>query len=268
MTMKIGIAGAAGRMGRTLVEMVAASPKTSLAAGTERPGSAEIGRDLGDLAGIDAVGVKVGADPAEMFAVSDVVIDFTTPELTMTHVELAAQTGTRLVIGTTGLSADQRQAVAAAGKKTAIVFAANMSLGVNLLLGITRQVAKALDEDFDIEITEIHHRHKKDAPSGTALALGEAAAAGRGVALADVADRGRDGMTGERQRGAIGFTALRGGDVVGEHTVIFAGDGERIEIAHRATSRLIYGRGALTAALWLNDRKPGLYGMADVLGLA
>ena len=267
MTMKIGIAGAAGRMGRILIEAVAASPGAVLAAGSVRPGSAGAGRDLGELAGIGAVGIVAASDPAELFAASDAVIDFTSPALTATHLDLAAATGTPLVVGTTGFDAAQRAAMAAAAKNVAIVYGANMSLGVNLLLGITRQIAKALDEDFDIEIAEIHHRNKKDAPSGTALALGEAAAAGRGVKLDEVAERGRDGLTGERRRGAIGLTAIRGGDVVGEHTVIFAGDGERIEIAHRATSRLIYGRGAVKAALWLKDRKPGLYGMADVLGL-
>ena len=268
MTMKIGVAGAAGRMGRILVDVVAASPGATLAGGSVRPGSADDGRDIGEITGIGTLGVAATSDPAALFDASDVVIDFTSPALTMAHLELAAATATPMVIGTTGMSTDERAAMAAAGVKTAIVFGANMSLGVNLLLGLMRQVAAALDEDFDIEVVEMHHRHKKDAPSGTALALAEAAADGRGVNLDDVADRGRDGMTGERRRGAIGMAALRGGDIVGEHNVIFAGHGERIEIGHRATSRTIYGRGAVKAALWLDGQSPGLYGMADVLGLA
>ena len=213
------------------------------------------------------LGIEATGDPAELFGASDVVIDFTTPSLTLSHLDLARSTGTALVIGTTGLDDVGRAAMVSAGDDAAIVFGANMSLGVNLLLGITRQVAAALDDDFDIEIVEMHHRHKKDAPSGTALALAEAAAEGRGVTLADVADRGRDGQTGERQRGAIGLAALRGGDVVGDHTVIFAADGERIEIGHRASSREIYARGAIKAAAWAANREPGFYGMADVLGL-
>jgi 4-hydroxy-tetrahydrodipicolinate reductase len=267
MTLKIGIAGAAGRMGRILVQAVAGSPDAALAGALVRPGSAHEGHDIGEIAGLGALGIAATSDGDAMFAASDVVIDFTAPDLTMANLKLAEASATPLVIGTTGMDTRQHAAMAAAAERVAIVYGANMSLGVNLLLGLTRQVAAALDEDFDIEILEIHHRHKKDAPSGTALALGEAAAAGRAVDLDDVADRGRDGLTGERRRGAIGLAALRGGEVVGEHTVIFAGDGERLEIGHRATSRAIYGTGAVKAALWLQDRPPGLYGMADVLGL-
>jgi 4-hydroxy-tetrahydrodipicolinate reductase len=267
MSMKIGIAGATGRMGRILVEAVAGSPDAVLAGASVRPGSDHEGRDIGEIAGLGTLGVAATSDREALFAAADVVIDFTAPELTMAHLELATATATALVIGTTGMDADQRAAMAAAAERVAIVYGANMSLGVNLLLGLTRRVAAALDEDFDIEIVEMHHRHKKDAPSGTALALAEAAAAGRAVALDEVAERGRDGLTGERRRGAIGLAALRGGDIVGEHTVIFAGAGERLEIGHRATSRAIYGTGAVKAALWLKGRPPGLYGMADVLGL-
>jgi 4-hydroxy-tetrahydrodipicolinate reductase len=198
-----------------------------------------------------------------------VVIEFSAPDATAAHVALAARHGTRHVIGTTGLGETQEQAIREAARSTAIMRAANMSLGVNLLFGLTERVARALAPDaFDIEIFEIHHRHKVDAPSGTALALGQAAARGRGIDLTEVADRGRDGLTGARKPGAIGFAALRGGDVVGDHAVIFAGGGERIELTHRATDRGIYARGAVTAARWLHGRPPGLYGMADVLGLA
>ena len=267
MTLKIGIAGVAGRMGRMLVETVAGTDGIELAAGSERAESLEAGRDIGEIAGIGTSGIAVTTDPAVMFDASDVVIDFTSPETTMAHVDLAVATGTPMVIGTTGLDAGQREKLAAAGETIPLVLAANMSLGINLLLGLTRRVAAALDEDFDIEIVEIHHHHKKDAPSGTALVLAEAAAEGRGVNLDDVADRGRDGMTGARRRGDIGLAALRGGDIVGDHKVIFAGQGERIEIGHIATSRTIYSNGAVKAALWLKDRPPGFYGMADVLGL-
>ncbi len=267
MTLKIGIAGVAGRMGRMLVATVDSTAGTELAAGSERSGSPEEGRDIGEIAGIDPCGIAVTTDPAALFGTSDVVIDFTSPDTTMAHLDLAVSTGTSMVIGTTGMDAGQRDRLAAAGEKVSLVYAANMSLGINLLLGLTRQVAAALDEDYDIEIVEIHHHHKKDAPSGTALALAEAAAAGRGVNLDDVADRGRDGLTGARRRGDIGLAALRGGDIVGDHTVIFAGQGERIEIGHQATSRAIYSNGAVKAALWLQGRPPGLYGMADVLGL-
>jgi 4-hydroxy-tetrahydrodipicolinate reductase len=196
------------------------------------------------------------------------VIEFSAPEATTAHVALAAAHGTGHVIGTTGLSEAQERAIRDAAQHTAIMRAANMSLGINLLLGLTEQVARALGPAaFDIEILEMHHKHKVDAPSGTALALGEVAARGRGVKLADAAARGRDGLTGARKAGAIGFAALRGGDVVGDHLVIFAGAGERLELVHRATDRRIYARGAVVAARWLQGRPPGLYGMADVLGL-
>ena len=268
MTVRIGICGCGGRMGHMLGQVVHGRDGAVIAAGSERAGSDLIGRDLGVVLGLETLGARVTGDAVTLFANSDVVVDFTAPVSTMHHARLAAETGKGLVVGTTGLSAQEKAELARAGERAPIVFAANMSLGVNLLLGVTRKVAAALDEDFDIEIVEMHHRHKDDAPSGTALALAEAAAAGRGVDLDDVADRGRDGVTGARKRGAIGMAALRGGDVVGEHQVIFAADGERIEIGHRATDRGIFARGAIAAAIWLHGRKPGLYGMDDVLGLA
>ena len=267
MTTRIGIAGCGGRVGRLLIRTIHETPGASVAAGSVRPEDDAVGRDLGELAGIAAIGVVATGSAQALFEASDVVIDFTTPQATLDHAAIARATGTAMVIGTTGIEAAGRAELEEAAGSTAIVLAANMSLGINLLLGITRRIAAALDEDFDIEIVEMHHRHKVDAPSGTAFALARAAADGRGVALEEAADRGRYGVTGPRRRGAIGLAALRGGDVIGDHQVIFAAPGERIEIGHRASDRGIYARGAVTAALWLKDRKPGLYGMDDVLGL-
>ncbi len=265
---RIGVVGCAGRMGRALVRHIAATGGCLLAAGTEAAGHGAIGSDPGEVAGIGATGLVVSDDTDELFAVSDAVLDFTTPAATLTHAALAAQTGTPLIIGTTGLTDDQRAGLRVAALRTAIVWAPNMSLGVNLVAALTRSVAAALDHDFDIEIVEMHHRDKVDAPSGTALLLGRAAAEGRGVTLEDVATRGRDGVTGARRRGDIGFASLRGGDVVGDHSVIFAADGERIELTHRAGDRGIFARGAVRAAQWAVDAGPGFYGMSDVLGLA
>jgi 4-hydroxy-tetrahydrodipicolinate reductase len=267
--MRIGVLGCAGRMGRAVLGEVLAAEGLALAGGVESPGHPALGQDLGVLAGAEPAGVAASADAEALLAAADVVIEFSAPEATAAHAALAAERGVGHVIGTTGLSDGHERTLRDAARRTAIMRAANMSLGVNLLLGLTGQVARALGpEAFDIEILEMHHRHKVDAPSGTALALGHAAARGRGVDLSEAADRGRDGLTGARRTGAIGFAALRGGDVVGDHKVIFAGAGERIELTHRATDRRIYARGALTAARWLHGRPPGLYAMADVLGLA
>lgn len=263
----IGVVGCAGRMGQALLRLIAAAEDCRIAGGTEAPGSALLGRDLGQLIGLEACGVSVTDDAAALFAASDVVLDFTVPEATMRHVALARQSGTALVVGTTGTTPDQDAAIVEAAADAAILRAANMSLGVNLLLALTRQVAAALDEDFDIEVVEMHHRHKIDAPSGTALVLGRAAAEGRGVDHDQVAARGRDGITGARERGAIGYAVLRGGNVAGEHTVVFAADDERIELTHKAGDRAIFARGALRAARWLAGQPPGFYGMPDVLGL-
>jgi len=265
--MKIGVIGAAGRMGRMLIAEVLGHDGASLVGAVEGPGNEAIGRDAGLLAGLGDAGVAVGDDAGALFAACDAVLEFTSAGASLAHAALAASSRTIHVIGTTGLDPDQEAALAAAAQSTAIVWAPNMSLGVNLLMGLVERVAAALDDDFDIEIFEIHHRHKLDAPSGTALGLGTAAARGRGVDLDDVAIRGRDGVTGARRRGAIGFASLRAGDVVGDHSVTFAADGERIELAHRATDRRIYARGALRAALWAKHKGPGLYSMADVLGL-
>ncbi|NNE82063.1 MAG: 4-hydroxy-tetrahydrodipicolinate reductase [Silicimonas sp.] len=261
------VTGVSGRMGQMLVAEVNASEGAELVGAVERAGHDWIGSDLGQATGGVASGVKVTDDALEAFANAQIVIDFTTPEASVAHSVLTAQARAVHVIGTTGFSDDDLQKLEAAARHATIVRAGNMSLGVNLLVQLTKQVAAALDEDFDIEIVESHHRHKVDAPSGTALMLGEAAAKGRGVSLEGVSDRGRDGITGARKRGNIGFASLRGGDVVGEHDVVFAADGERIVLRHLATDRAIFARGALKAALWALGKDPGSYDMLDVLGL-
>jgi len=263
----IVVMGASGRMGRMLVQTVSQSDKASLLGVVEREGHPWVGRDLGEAMGGPHMGLKVTDDPLEVIARAHAVIDFTVPDATVETATLTAQARAVHVIGTTGFSAEHLDKIKAAARHAVIVRAGNMSLGVNLLVQLTRKVAAALDEEFDIEVVEAHHRHKVDAPSGTALMLGAAAAEGRGVLLDEVADRGRDGLTGERTRGAIGFSAIRGGDIVGEHDVIFAGAGERVVLRHVATDRAIFARGALRAALWGQDQKPGEYDMLDVLGL-
>jgi len=264
---RIGVVGCTGRMGRMLVAEIIGGEGLILAGGTASPGSANLGRDLGELAGIGAIGRTVADDTAKLLADSDVAIEFTTPAATAAHVALAAEAGTPLVIGTTALDAGQEGAIRSAAEQVPIVLAANTSLGINLLLGLVEEVAARLGPDWDIEIVEMHHRGKVDAPSGTALALGRAAAAARGVAFDAAAQRGRDGITGPRKEGAIGFAALRGGDAVGDHQVIFAGIGERLELTHRASNRAIYAKGAVRAARWLIGQSPGFYGMKQVLGL-
>ena len=264
--LRIGVTGAAGRMGTTLVRQVQATDGCAIAGAIERPGHDAVGRDAGEVAGLDALGVPIGDDPVELFAKVDAVLEFTAPDATVEHAGLAAQGKTVHVIGTTGLNSDHEKALAMAARHTAIVRAPNMSVAVNLMLALTERIAGVLGEDYDIEIVEMHHRHKVDAPSGTALGLGEAAAKGRGVSLDDVVQRARNGHTGARRAGDIGFAVLRGGDVVGEHKVVFAGDGERFEIAHKATGRQIFARGAVHAALWAHGKPPGLYSMKDVLG--
>ena len=263
----IVVTGASGRMGRMLIAEVLNSQAVTLAGALERPGHEWIGKDLGEAMGGKALGIEVGDDPLEAMANAQGLIDFTTPEATVANAAICAQARAVHVIGTTGLGDDHIAKLDAAARHATIVRAGNMSLGVNLLVQLTRKIAKALDEDFDIEIVEAHHRHKVDAPSGTALMLGEAAAEGRGVSLNEVADRGRDGITGARERGHIGFAAIRGGDIVGEHDVIFAAPGERIVLRHLATDRRIFARGALKAAIWGQGRGPGAFDMLDVLGL-
>ncbi|KAA0685118.1 4-hydroxy-tetrahydrodipicolinate reductase [Azospirillum brasilense] len=265
--MKIGVVGCAGRMGQMLVREIAATPGCTLAGGTERVGGPALGKDIGTLAGLEPLGVVAIDDAAALFAEADAVIDFTSPEASVRHAALAAQSQTVLVIGTTGIGPAQQDPIAQAATHTPIVQSPNMSLGVNLLLALVEQVGRALGDDYDIDILEMHHRNKVDAPSGTALGLGRAAAAGRGVALEDVWQKVRDGHTGVRPRGEIGFATLRGGDVIGDHTVVFAAEGERVELTHKASGRQIYAKGAVRAALWANDKQPGLYSMKDVLGM-
>ncbi|MEM7507695.1 MAG: 4-hydroxy-tetrahydrodipicolinate reductase [Pseudomonadota bacterium] len=268
MTTSIAVTGVSGRMGQMLVQAVLERDDTALSGATERPGHDWIGCDLGKAMGGAALGVIVEDDPLPVFARSQALLDFTAPAATVAHAALAAQARMTHVIGTTGLTGEDDAKIAAAARHAVVVQAGNFSLGVNLLTLLTRKVAEALDLEFDIEVVETHHRMKVDAPSGTALMLAEAAAEGRGVALQDVADRARDGITGERKPGAIGLAALRGGDVVGEHDVIFAGAGERVVLRHLASDRMIFARGAVKAALWGQTRKPGQYDMIDVLGLA
>jgi 4-hydroxy-tetrahydrodipicolinate reductase len=265
--MRVVIAGAGGRMGRALIHAVAQTRGVHLAGAVDAPDSAAIGRDAGELAGLGSNGVKVVDDLAPLLEDADGVIEFTLPSATLAFAEMTAAAGKVHVIGTTGHSAEEEAVIATAADRATIVKSGNMSLGVNLLAGLVKQVARTLDADFDIEIVEMHHNKKIDAPSGTALMLGRAAAAGRGIELPQHAVRGRDGMTGARHSGDIGFAALRGGTVVGDHSVIFAGPAERLELTHRAEDRMIFARGALHAALWARGKKPGLYTMADVLGL-
>jgi 4-hydroxy-tetrahydrodipicolinate reductase len=266
--MRIAVMGAGGRMGRELVRAIAAAPGCTVSGGTEISGSALIGVDLGTLAGLpEPLGSTITDNAEAVIASSEAILDFTSPKATASFAGLAAKAGIVHVIGTTGCDAASEAAIKGAAARATIIKAGNMSLGVNLLAALTRKVAEALGEDWDIEIVEMHHRLKVDAPSGTALMLGEAAAQGRGAKLAEKSVRVRDGHTGARKAGDIGFATLRGGSVVGDHTVIFAGDGERIELTHRAADRGIFARGAVRAAMWGKGRPPGLYTMSDVLGI-
>ncbi len=265
--MRLVVAGAGGRMGRTLVKAIADSKGFALAGALEDARSPLLGWDAGTLAGGAENGIKLVADAGPLMEKADGIIDFTAPSATLAFAALAAKAGNVHIIGTTGLSATDEAKIKDAAETAVIVKSGNMSLGVNLLAALTKRVAKTLDNSFDIEILEMHHNQKVDAPSGTALMLGRAAAEGRGIDLDRNSVRSRDGNTGARHAGDIGFANLRGGSVVGEHTVIFAGPAERIELVHKAEDRMIFARGALHAALWARTQKPGLYSMADVLGL-
>lgn len=263
----ITITGASGRMGKMLVKEVLESKSARLVGAVERVGHAWVGLDLGEAMGGSANGIIVTDDPLKAFALSQAIIDFTAPNATIEFAALAAQARAVHVIGTTGMTDQEIAALEPASRHAVIVRAGNMSLGVNILTKLVEKVSAALDDDFDIEIIESHHRHKVDAPSGTALMLGEAAAAGRGVKLADIRDGIRDGVAGARTTGNIGFASIRGGDIIGEHDVLFAAAGEQITLRHLATDRRIFARGALKAALWGQTQKPGHYDMMDVLGL-
>lgn len=265
--MKIAVMGAAGRMGLELMRAVADNRDCVLSGATEVPGSAVLGRDIGELIGRDTRGIAVSLDAAAVISKADAILDFTSPAASAAFAKQCAKSGAVHVIGTTGFDAATQSVIEEAAKSTVIIKSGNMSLGVNLLAALTKKAAAALGEDFDIEIVEMHHRLKVDAPSGTALLLGDAAAAGRGVRLSEKSVRVRDGHTGARKLGDIGFATLRGGSVVGDHTVMFAGDGERIELTHKAADRSIFAKGAVRAALWGKGRAPGLYSMADVLDI-
>jgi len=266
--MRLIVAGAGGRMGRTLTRAIADTPGAVLAGALEAPGSALLGKDAGVLAGLEANGVMLSADLWAMSENADGILDFTVPAATIANVAIAAQRGLVHIIGTTGLSASDEAVIKSVTNRAIVVKSGNMSLGINLLAALVKRVAQSLDDSFDIEILEMHHKAKVDAPSGTALLLGEAAASGRNITLQAHSARGRDGLTGPRRRGDIGFAALRGGTVTGDHSVIFAGNMERIELTHRAEDRTMFAQGALKAALWAHGKTPGLYSMADVLGIA
>jgi 4-hydroxy-tetrahydrodipicolinate reductase len=254
-------------MGRALIRALSDTDGAGLSAAIEYDGSPLIGQDAAILAGLPAGAVAIGKDGVAGIGASDAAIEFSTPAATVKHAMIAAKAGVAYIAGTTGMAECDEDVLREAAERIPVVYAANYSVGVTLLADLVRRTAGRLGPEFDIEIVEMHHRHKVDAPSGTALALGRAAAAGRGVELNDVAVRGRDGVTGAREKGTIGFAALRGGDVPGDHTVIFAGDGERLELSHRASGRDIFARGAVRAALWAIGKPPGLYTMRDVLGL-
>jgi 4-hydroxy-tetrahydrodipicolinate reductase len=265
---RIAVAGASGRMGLSLIRAAALSDKTKLTIAASRPGSDAAGKDAGELAGIGALGVKVVDDLTSVAGQFDVLIDFTRPDSSMALIELCRQAGKKLVIGTTGYSEAQKALIADAAKDVAIVLAPNMSVGVNLALKLLEMTARVMGDYTDIEVIEAHHRHKVDAPSGTALRMGEVVANALGRDLKDCAIYGREGNTGERDRKTIGFSTIRAGDIVGEHTVMFADEGERVEITHKATSRMTFANGAVRAAVWLKDKANGLYDMQDVLGLS
>ncbi|QPF84897.1 4-hydroxy-tetrahydrodipicolinate reductase [Bradyrhizobium genosp. L] len=266
--MRLIVAGAGGRMGRTLTRVISETPGAVVVGALEAPGSELLGKDAGVLAGLPAIGVALSADLWSMSANADGILDFTVPAATIANVAIAAERGLVHVIGTTGLSQSDDAVIRSVTNRAIVVKSGNMSLGVNLLAALVKRVAQSLDQSFDIEILEMHHKSKIDAPSGTALMLGEAAAAGRQIALAERSARGRDGLTGARRAGDIGFASLRGGTAAGDHSVIFAGPSERITLSHHAEDRALFAQGALKAALWAHGKKPGMYSMTDVLGLS
>lgn len=264
---KVGITGAGGRMGRTLIEAVSERDDLCLGAAIERSGNTLIGTDAGVLAGIDSLGILITDQLANVIDQIDVLIDFTAPESTLANLALCVNAGKKIVIGTTGFDETQKNSIKLAGESIAVVFAPNMSVGVNLCLKLLEITAKVLGDDVDIEIVEAHHRHKVDAPSGTAVRMGEVIAGVLDRDLQTCAVYGREGQTGERDRKTIGFETIRAGDIVGEHTVMFAGIGERVEITHKASSRMTFAKGAVRAVSWVNDRATGVYDMQDVLDL-
>jgi 4-hydroxy-tetrahydrodipicolinate reductase len=265
--MRLIVAGAGGRMGRTLTRVISETPGAVLVGALEAPGSELLGKDSGVLAGLPANDIKLSADLWAMSGEADGILDFTVPAATIANVAIAAQRGLVHVVGTTGLSESDEAVIKSVTNRAIVVKSGNMSLGVNLLAALVKRAAQSLDANFDIEILEMHHKAKVDAPSGTALMLGQAAAAGRGITLDEHSARGRDGITGARREGDIGFASLRGGTAAGDHSVIFAGLNERLILSHHAEDRVLFAHGALKAALWAKGKKPGLYSMFDVLGL-
>jgi len=264
---RIAVMGAAGRMGKTLIEAVQQTPGAGLTAAVDRPDSTLVGADAGELAALGRIGVPLSGDLDRVVEEFDVLIDFTHPTVTLKNLAFCRKHGKAMIIGTTGFSVEEKQLLAEAGKDIPIVFAANFSVGVNLCLKLLDTAARVLGDDVDIEIMEAHHRHKVDAPSGTAVRMGEVIADALGRDLKKVAVYGREGQTGARERETIGFATVRAGDIVGDHTVLFAADGERVEITHKASSRMTFAKGAVRAALWLDGREPGMYDMQDVLDL-
>jgi len=264
---KVAVIGAAGRMGRALIQAVTEGERVELTAAIDRPGNSLIGADAGELAGIGKLNVALVDSLEAVIDDFDVLIDFTAPEATIANAEICAAHGKKMAIGTTGLTDEQKQSLCKSAEKTAIMFAPNMSMGVNLCFKLLELAARVLGEEVDIEVIEAHHRHKVDAPSGTALRMGEVVANALGRDLKEVAVYGREGQEGPRDRKTIGFETIRAGDIVGEHTVMFAADGERVEITHKATSRMNFARGAVRACVWLKDKQTGLFDMQDVLGL-
>ena len=265
--LRIAVAGSGGRMGRTIIEACQQAENCQLTVALERMDSSLVGADAGELAGVGKLGVAIVGDVNKVMDQFDVMIDFTSVDSTLDHIEVCRENNKKLVIGTTGFSSAQKQIIEQAGKEIAIVFAPNMSVGVNLCLKLLQMAASVLNEDYDIEVVEAHHRHKVDAPSGTALRMGEVVAETLGRKLEDCAVYGREGMTGARDPNTIGFETIRAGDIVGDHTVMFAGIGERVEITHKASSRMTFAKGAVRAAKWLEDKNTGLFDMQDVLGL-
>ena len=264
----IAVAGASGRMGNHLVKAAVLAEQARLTVAVSRASSGAVGKDAGDLAGLPATGVKVTENLESSLKAFDVLIDFTRPEASLDYIELCRQAGKKIVIGTTGFTPEQKQVIQEASQSIPIVMAPNMSVGVNLSLKLLEMTAKVMGDYTDIEVIEAHHRHKIDAPSGTALRMGEVVAEALGRDLKDCAIYGREGISAERDRKTIGFSTIRAGDIVGEHTVMFADEGERIEITHKASSRMTFASGAVRAAIWLADKPAGLYDMQDVLGLS
>ena len=264
--MKIGITGASGRMGRTVIKAVIENELTDVASALEKPDSEFVGKDVGELIGLDKVGVKISDNLEELFKNCDAVIDFSTPKLTLECAKMAVKHKKILVSGTTGFSEEQKEQLIKLANDAVIIWSSNMSIGVNLLMSLSEKVAHILHDDYDAEIVEMHHHDKVDAPSGTALSLGEAVARGRGLNFGEVSRRTRDGIIGKRSKKEIGFSSIRGGDVIGDHTVIFAAIGERVELSHKASNREIYARGAIRAAIWGSAQENGFYSMKDVIG--